>query len=58
MRGMEKKIAILFLNWICKNTSRIQDNIVEYGGKYYVTYGLPFDDVRSTEELYQAFVDS
>ena len=53
---MEKKIAISFLGWVCENCSRIQDNIVEYKGKMYVTYGKPFDNLKSTSDLFELYL--
>jgi hypothetical protein len=53
---MEKIIAIQFLKFICKKCSRLQDNIVIYKDIYYVTYGKPFDDVRSTDDLFELFL--
>lgn len=54
--NMEKKIAISFLGWVCENCSRIQDNIVEYKGKMYVTYGKPFDNLKSTSDLFELYL--
>jgi hypothetical protein len=55
---MEKKIAIDFLKWVCKKCIRIQDNLVEYKGEIYVTYGDPFDNVRSADDLFEKYLKS
>lgn len=49
--------AIMFLEFVCKYCQYIQDNIVEYKGKCYVTFGKPFDDVKSTEDLYYVYLN-
>lgn len=54
---MEKIMCLLFIEFVCKKCIRIQDNIVSYKGKYYVTYGAPFDDVKSTSALYEIFIN-
>lgn len=53
---MEKIIALNFLEFVCKKCTRIQDNIVMYKNKLYVTYGEVFDDVKSTDELFKVFL--
>ncbi len=54
---MEKKIALLFLEFVCNKCTRIQNNIVSYKGDMYVTYGEPFDDVKSAADLYTKFIN-
>lgn len=53
---MEKLVSLQFLEFVCKKCYRIQDNIVEYKGKLYVTYGSKFDDLGSTSDLYNVFL--
>lgn len=52
------KTAIKFLQWVTKHCQYIQSNIVEYQGVCYVTYGKPFDEVRSTEDLFNQYLET
>lgn len=53
---MEKLVSLQFLEFVCKKCYRIQDNIVKYKGKLYVTYGNKFDNLGSTSDLYDVFL--
>ena len=53
---MEKLVSLQFLEFVCKKCYRIQDNIVKYEGKLYVTYGSKFDNLGSTSDLYNVFL--
>ncbi len=50
--------SINFLKFVAEKCNHVQSNMVSYKDTYYVTYGQPFDDVKSTEELYKLYLKS